>query len=258
MGEISSLYPPNTHYQILFTTIARRYNLPAIWYLDLWPLADSFVIVTDPSLMRQATALPKHGIVDNFLSSMVGRNTIVAADGPLWKKLHSIMEPAFSWSFIRSLLDLMAQETSHFLKALDGFAGSGEIFSMVNLTTNLVYDITGRIVFNQELHAQTGGSLTAGDIHQILRLSEASMTWNPFRRAVIMFRKRAVIRRVDDLIKLKIAEQWELLKSRKAAPSRKETSSILDLMLREHMLQSKSLTDREALPLEESQLLVAK
>jgi hypothetical protein len=99
MGEISSLYPPNTHYQILFTTIARQYNLPAIWYLDLWPLADSFVIVTDPSLIRQATALPKHGLVDNFLSSMVGRKTIVAADGPLWKKhIHDWIQCLETWS----------------------------------------------------------------------------------------------------------------------------------------------------------------
>lgn len=53
MGEAAALCPPNCHPQIYLTAIAQKYNLKGIFYVDLWPVADPQVIVTDVDLMDQ-------------------------------------------------------------------------------------------------------------------------------------------------------------------------------------------------------------
>lgn len=36
-GEVMALYPPNVHPQVVFTYLKREYDLPEIFYVDLWP-----------------------------------------------------------------------------------------------------------------------------------------------------------------------------------------------------------------------------
>lgn len=37
-GEIAALYPPNVHPQVVFTYMKQKYDLPEVFYVDLWPL----------------------------------------------------------------------------------------------------------------------------------------------------------------------------------------------------------------------------
>jgi hypothetical protein len=63
MGEIMALLPKDTHYQWAIMTIAHKYNMPRVFYLDLWPVSWGQVIVTDPDLAMHVTGtknFPKH------------------------------------------------------------------------------------------------------------------------------------------------------------------------------------------------------
>jgi hypothetical protein len=46
MGEIFAMLPSDVHYQCAVTTMAKKYDLPRVFYLDLWPMADGQVCVT--------------------------------------------------------------------------------------------------------------------------------------------------------------------------------------------------------------------
>ncbi len=238
MGEVASTMPPNMHPQAYLTAIAQKYHLRGIFYIDLWPIAPSQVVLTDPELMNQVTvvkSLPMHTMADDFLAPIIGRNVIATANGAVWKKMHNAMAPAFSWSHIRSLTGVIADETMLFRDTLDRLVQTGEVFSMEDTSAKLIFDIIARIVFNFSLHAQTKRSSYFNDLRDMIHLTEAQLSWNPFVKIETLFKRRIILRRLHASIVGKIKERLGLLKRENIIPSRKDPFSILDLMLREHL-----------------------
>lgn len=240
MGEVASTIPPNTHPQAYYTAIAQKYDLKGIFYIDLWPIAPSSVVLSDPGLLEQVTVvqpLPQHKLADDFLAPIIGRDVIAATNGPVWKKLHHAMSPAFSWSNIRSLTGLMVEESMHFRKALDGLVKTGQVFSMEETSMKLIFDIITRIVFNFSLNAQTEGSSALDDFREMIRLAENQLSFNPFVHLSTFFKRRTVLGRLHPSILGKITERLSALRGENLVPSRKGAASILDLMLRDEVQQ---------------------
>ena len=241
MGEVAAAFPPNTHPQAFYTTIAQKYNLKGLFYMDLWPLAPPAVVLNDAGLSEQVTVvqtLRQHKAVDDFLAPILGRDVIAAANGPVWKKLHNAMAPAFSWSHIRSLTGVIVEEGTHFRDTLDGLVKSGEVFSMEETAMKLIFDIITRIVFNFSLNAQTegsAGSSTLNDLREMIHLAESQLSFNPFVHLVTFFKRRSVLYRIHRLMLEKVRERLALLRTGNIVPSRKDPESILDLMLRDHV-----------------------
>jgi cytochrome P450 len=240
MGAMAALFPPNNHPQAYFTEISRKYNLPGIFYLDLWPFAPSQVVLSDPALLEQVTVtkpLPQHQLGDDFLAPITGRNNIATANGPMWKEMHKAMVPAFSWSHIRSLTSLIIEECELFREALDRKAATGHVFSMEELGSKLTFDVIARIVLNMRLHAQTTGSVYLDDLKEMIRLADGAtdmaVQFNPFLRLKAWWQRQRVLGRLNPSIKAKIQERFDLLKSEGVVPRKKDPDSILDLMLRE-------------------------
>jgi len=242
MGEVSSTMPPNMHPQAYITAIAQKYNLKGIFYLDLWPAADSMVVLTDPDLMNKVTvvkSLSVHTMAEAFLSPIVGRNVIATSNGAVWKKTHNAMAPAFSWSNIRSLTGVVAGECMLFRNTLDKLAQTGEVFSMEETSAKLIFDVIARIVFNFPLHAQTKGSSYLEDLRDMIHLADAQLSWNPFVKMRAFFKRRTIFNRLQVSIVGKINERLNLLRSKRIVPSRKDPFSILDLMLREQVQEER-------------------
>ncbi|KAF2098084.1 cytochrome P450 [Rhizodiscina lignyota] len=238
MGEAAATLPPNMHPQAYLTVIAQKYNLDGLFYLDLWPAAEPQLVLTSPELLDQVTVtrvLPIHQMADDYLAPMVGRNVVAAANGPVWKKLHNSMVPAFSWSHIRSLTTVFVDECMHFRNTLDQLAKTGETFSMEDTSAKLVFDIIGKILFNFSLNAQTEGSSYLEDLREMIHLAENQLSWNPFVHISTFFRRRVVLARLNPSIMAQIKNRLSMLRQDQIVPSRKDPYSILDLMLREQL-----------------------
>ncbi|OTA96268.1 hypothetical protein M434DRAFT_8946 [Hypoxylon sp. CO27-5] len=261
MGEITSEFPPNNHPQSYITAIAQKYNMKGIWYLDLWPVADPQVILTEPELMDavQVTRVyNQHRISQELMSSIIGDDVVATVNGPVWKKLHNAMAPAFLPSHVKTLTGVVADETLIFRDRLKSLASSGVVFSMEDEVSKVLFDIIGRIVFNFPLHAQTKGSSYLNDLKEIIELFNQQLSMNPFVKLKVALKKRSVRKRVDESVSAKIQERLAALRNENIVPSRKDPLSILDLMLRETVLQDGSRKGAEAmeLPPEELELLV--
>jgi cytochrome P450 len=242
MGEIAALCPPNCHPQIYYTAIARKYNLPGIFYIDLWPVGPPSAIVTDPDLLEQITVtkvLQMHQMAEDFMSPIVGSGVVATANGPVWKSLHRAMSPAFSWSHIRSLTDLIVDECAIFRTNLDKRVKTGELFSLEDLSAKLIFDVIARVVFNFPLNAQTTNSQHLQDLHELVALVEGqadiTVAYNPVEQFRRWRRRSALSKRLDPFIIGKIQERFDLLVKEQIVPSRKNPTSILDLMLRDHL-----------------------
>jgi cytochrome P450 len=232
------LFPPNAHPQAYLTTIAQKYDLKGIFYLDLWPVAEAQVILTDAAVMDQTVvnrSLNQHPMADQFIAPIVGRDVIATANGEVWKKAHRAMAPAFSWSHIRNLTSVMIDECLHFRNTLDRLADTGEVFSMEKESAKVIFDVITRVVFNFSLNSQTSDSAVLDDLHSMIKFAEAQLSFNPFTRVTAFFKRQIVLRRINSLVISKINERLDLLRRENIIPSRKDPFSILDLMLREQV-----------------------
>ena len=130
------------------------------------------MIITDPDAVNQVTVLrsfPKHIMNETYLTPLVGRKNIAAANGPTWKLLHSMLTPAFAPSHVKNLVGMMADETMLFCETLSRHAENDEVFSMRETAAKLIFDIIGKEVFSFPLHAQTTGSACLKDLQKILK-----------------------------------------------------------------------------------------
>lgn len=72
------MLPSDAHYQVVVTTIAKKYNMPGIFYLDLWPVSWSHLIVIDPDVAMEFTVTRnhhKHEAVQRMADPLIGKAT---------------------------------------------------------------------------------------------------------------------------------------------------------------------------------------
>lgn len=158
MGEEVKKYPADAHPQALFTNLGLKYDLEGIYYMDLAPFSPPLVLITDPALglqIQTSNQFHRHPYAISFLGGMVGTKSLFSTQGAEWTKQRSWFAPAFSLQHILTLVPGMVEEALVFKKKLEGFAESGEVFSMNEATMKLTIDVIGRSVGDIKLRSQT-------------------------------------------------------------------------------------------------------
>ncbi|ROW04907.1 hypothetical protein VPNG_07040 [Cytospora leucostoma] len=79
----------------------------------------------------------------------------MASKGEDWKALRKRFNPGFAPQHLMTLLPSIIDKVSLFVTHLDGFARTGEEFSLQSLATNLTFDVIGRLALDIDLGAQT-------------------------------------------------------------------------------------------------------
>ncbi|KAI1768947.1 cytochrome P450 [Hypoxylon sp. FL1150] len=254
LTKVAGKFPANTHLQAYLTEIAHQYDLQGIWYMDLWPFTFGLVIVTDPDLMDEMINMNQHRMFDDTLSPLIGSNVVATANGPVWKKLHNWMAPAFALSHVRTQVGLLTDQTLLLRDTFKKLAKSKSVISLEGELSKLTFDIVGRIIFNFPLYAQTKGNLD--DLKMISNLVVEAMSMNPIVKLKLALKKNAIRKRVDASITDKINERLVALRDQNVVPSRKEPYSVLDLMLRDKIIESQKSKENTEFSQDEMALLV--
>ena len=121
MRSITSRLPPDCHGHSFNYYLQKEYDLPNLFYLDLWPFADPMCVVVDPELAAQVTqqpSLPKHHTLGDFLTPLLGADNIISADGDAWKQLRALFNPAFSLNHLVTLVPSIVDHTLTFVETL--------------------------------------------------------------------------------------------------------------------------------------------
>ncbi|KAK2788436.1 hypothetical protein FQN53_003582 [Emmonsiellopsis sp. PD_33] len=239
-GEIVKKFPPNVHPQYYYTYLAHTYDLPDIFYVDLWPIGPAQMVMVGPDAVAQVTQVRNydlHDEVDRFLTPIIGKNNIAATNGAQWKKLHHMIAPAFKPSHVKSMVAPIADETAKFHAELTRMAESGETFSMEETMAKLVFDIVGEVIFGFPVNAQTTGSAILKDLRTILDTTSAILAggWNPITKARNVLKRNLAKGRSSKYIAEKVRERHAIMKEQELVLDRKQGLSILDLILVERM-----------------------
>ncbi|KAK3995526.1 cytochrome P450 [Cladorrhinum sp. PSN332] len=215
LGEISALFPPQTYYQAFYTEIAKRYDMPDVWYLDLWPLGPSLMMLGGPEAAMEITVVrsyPAHSFTDYYLTVFFGPNVITALNGAAWKNMHHMIGPSFAPMAVKGQVDTIIEHIDTYHEKLRALAATGEEFSMSDLTGAAIFDVVSSIIFGFSLFAQQQGSEFLQDFKLIFNLAHPfTMTLNPFKKLNLWWRMRAAKKRSDKLIYDKIQERHAAL-----------------------------------------------
>ncbi|THW59419.1 cytochrome P450 [Aureobasidium pullulans] len=149
MAEATRASPRGAAGQNVLLMVKHLYDLPDLFYLDLWPLFESICITTHPSMSSQFVvrrSMPKHPLIGEFMQTISRGDDIVSADGPLWKTWRSAFNPGFSVSHIMTMMPGIVDDVATFARILHEKAVTNELFRMEHLATRLTVDVIGRVV----------------------------------------------------------------------------------------------------------------
>jgi Cytochrome P450 len=157
MGEMIAGLPPKFHYQQVMAYIGQKYNLPSVFYLDMWPVSYPMMIIQDPGIAAQITqtkSLPKHIVNHHFISPLTGRTSIVITEGAEWKMIRSIVNPGFSPSYIASLTPVIGKHINKFTHKLSKAVSTGEVLLLQDYLLSLTFDVISEVTLGFDLDSQ--------------------------------------------------------------------------------------------------------
>jgi cytochrome P450 len=208
--------PSDVHYQTAVVTIARKYNMPGLFYLDLWPVSWAQIVVTSPDVALHMTAVrnhPKHEGEALMLDPVIGTGNIVTVNGQQWKHLHKMLSPAFAISHITNLRSMVADEVMKFRSIVLEKAKSGEAFKLEDLTQHLTFDVISTATFGRSLDAQTKGSPILEHLENMCRHFMTSRESLNYVRNFFVNRRISIERnKLDAIVEELMQERFKIVK----------------------------------------------
>ena len=191
------LCPPDAHPLSAWLMLRDKYDLGDVFVLDMWPVVEPFLIITDPLVaasVTQTNSLPKHPVLKEFLGSLTGETSIVTNEGQQWRMLRNLFNPGFQPAFLLSLVPSITDHMSIFRDKLFSAAKTGEIVRMQELATLCTIDIIGQVVLGEDFKSQLSCSpfvyhyraalaSTSNSVDIVRRLRNAIPMWWHCRQA---------------------------------------------------------------------------
>jgi cytochrome P450 len=133
--------------------------------------------------ITQKSVLPKSAHIMKSASHLLGKRSIVSANGGDWKSLRTMFNPGFSSShLIATAVPGMVDDIGIFVQKLSSYADSGEIVCMFKPAMLLAIDMIGRVVMDTDFNSQRDENLLVNAFaNQVLWTPGApSVSLNPF------------------------------------------------------------------------------
>ncbi|KAF2710389.1 cytochrome P450 [Pleomassaria siparia CBS 279.74] len=217
---------------------------PQMIFLDLRPVNYPLMYIASHDIAEQITrssksqpvSVQKSPTMQEGMGELIGKHSILSADGAIWKGLRKRYNPGFSPQHLISLLPQILEKTSTFIDKLDALAEARVDFDMDPLCTSLTFDIIGTVVTNLDFKAQdsSGGQDIVRHFRELN--NTFSDTWSPWLRFNVLLRLRRTISsyKADWAIKRCIKEKWAELKQAQGVETKKmQDRSVLALSLKD-------------------------
>ncbi|KAH8779058.1 cytochrome P450 [Hyaloscypha finlandica] len=158
--SIARQLPGKIPVAITIHRIQAQFNLPDLWYLDLWPLADPFLITGDLAIANQfLNDYPRHPMVlKQALQHLVGGTRgLVSPDLSEWHSSRTMIRTAFSITNVQRFVPTMARYSMQLREALLKRATIGNPFPMIEPLEKWGADLTFHFLLGEDTAVQRGG-----------------------------------------------------------------------------------------------------
>ncbi|CAI6100040.1 unnamed protein product [Clonostachys chloroleuca] len=105
MGLYTQKLPPAGYIHFAITQMKQDFDLPDIFYLDLWPLGPCLLLLTSPdaaAIPTTASNFPMPDVVTKSFDGNIGTTFIEATNGPLWKYLMQQLAPGLNPTAVKT------------------------------------------------------------------------------------------------------------------------------------------------------------
>ena len=137
--------PSDVHPHVLPSMIKDKYELGDTFYLNLWPFAPDFLVLSDPVLAQQLIHAPKYWTLTWYLDWLSGPENLVAQHGQDWKLWRSIFNPGFAQGHLMTLVPQILEDSIVFYDILREHAESKTLLRLEEAATRLTVDIIARV-----------------------------------------------------------------------------------------------------------------
>lgn len=149
MKEALEQFPANAHKVYGFGAISRKFN--GAYYLDLWPAATPFLVVTSPTLAHQAMqttriSIEKPDDLRTWFKSLTGGTSMFDARPEEWRGLRNLFRSGFSNNHLMTLAPMLVKETLVYCQTLRAHAEKGDMIYLDPITLRFVIDIVGQLL----------------------------------------------------------------------------------------------------------------
>ncbi|PYH92124.1 cytochrome P450 [Aspergillus ellipticus CBS 707.79] len=227
---------------VVFHEIREHLGNPPLMFFNLRPLQRPLCVVGNHDVAEQISrstkpfpySMAKSPTMEQF-EPLLGPHSIITADGEKWKALRKRFSPGFAPQQLMTLLPCILDKAERFVEVLDGYARSGEEFSLDHPCVSLTFDIIGAVTMDTDFRAQLDPSQQSEIAHLYRQLttsyrrdSDKTVRWDWFNLRVAR-QRRALARRIDTLIIDHIKTKFAEFKTQSDKPSQ----SVLSLSLQD-------------------------
>jgi cytochrome P450 len=219
------------------------YNLPGIFYLDLWPLAPSICVVTDPDVAQHLTVQrnhEKHMEEAKMVDPLIGEGNIVTSGGEQWKKMHKMLAPAFAITRVTERRPMVGANVMEFRAIVSRLAESGEDFESEKYMERLTLDVIGTATFGRSLGAQAMGHGSSvmrywEEMTRAHRQVREFWAVDFVRKHLAIRRRKAAKSKLDAVLTESVQERFSYVRENEVNLEKRKGSIILDLILQEYL-----------------------
>jgi len=254
IGEYAAKVPSGTGLQILITQMIQDFNLPEVFYLDLWPFGPEFIILNSPdatAFPTTANTMAQARVVHDYYEDNIGVGFIEVSNNPLWKELHKMMAPALTPAAIRAHHETLINEAMVLRKAFDQLAKQeNKVIDLPHEIGKYPFEVICHLFFGERVNVQQDGGKGAELYHDTGRLSETqgiiSLEANRFSALARKSKKerKEVLERMEASILERVRRRCEELQQTKGSETKSLTASIVDRMLLSQPGEGVGLDDR--------------
>lgn len=185
LAKVQKQLPPNPPISVVINQIQAQYQLPDLFYLDLWPFAQSFLVTGDLAVAnRFLDDYIRHPIgLKRGLQPLAGGNRgLVSSDSSEWHNTRTMIRSVFSVTNVQRFVPDMAQYSMELREALLHQAETGRPFRMIDPIERWGADLTFRFLLGDDTAVQRGGWGAEANRHvqTAISYSDDPVSWNPW------------------------------------------------------------------------------
>ncbi|KAM0259966.1 hypothetical protein ACHAQJ_003059 [Trichoderma viride] len=240
IGKTLQKLPPGTHMQSAITQIKSEYNLPDVFYIDLWPLGPVFLFCTAPDACAIPTTqntfeMPE--VVTQFFKNNIGPGFIEATNGALWKHLHQTLAPGLTPTASKAHHATIVEQAVALHRRFWDIARSGKAADIRSELGLYTFQVMGKVLLGETLSAQTYQDVKAAiDIQAAVNATD-----NPFAKWRLGKDGSRLWRRVESAVEPKIRTRFAVLQQQDVTLTKTSATSLLDRMMLSDVESGRSL-----------------
>lgn len=240
IGEYMDKLPHASYIHNVVTQMKMDYDLPDIFYIDLWPAGPSLIVCASPDACAISTttnAFQMPSIVSDYFKGTIGTSFIEATNGSLWKNLHHMMAPGLTPNSVKSYSASMIEQAVALHNRLRDMSQSAQVVDMRYQLGLYAYQVIATAFFGEPLSADIYKDFKNATELQL----ELNATKNPLAKIKLHKDVARSWRRIEADFEPKISARFASLQKQTDLLTKATATNLLDRMLMAQIESGKPL-----------------